>query len=292
MIKNTTPPISWLVSAINQLVSWFNRYWFNAVLLYLAMHVLFRNNLSIQVNMKDPGTAIAVASSQPVSLLGSATAARLIPPLNVSLLPGAAKTPVSNKQVAAPKPALVETPDPANEEPAFSMANLTPILSPDYAARKGIPKRVVEQKLAICQEYIASYSPVAINEMKEYGIPASITLAQGLLESNAGDSRLARESNNHFGIKCRTKCRGCTCRNYTDDDIYDMFRVFPSPWESFREHSLLLNSARYKHLHQLSRRDYKAWAHGLKQAGYATDKRYAEKLIAIIETLDLHDYDS
>ncbi|MCB0588722.1 MAG: glucosaminidase domain-containing protein, partial [Phaeodactylibacter sp.] len=87
------------------------------------------------------------------------------------------------------------------------------------------------------------------------------------------------------------KCRGCTCRNYTDDDIYDMFRVFESPGESFREHSILLSSSRYKHLLKLRKTDYRKWAHGLKKAGYATDKRYAEKLIRIIEFFDLGQYD-
>ena len=126
--------------------------------------------------------------------------------------------------------------------------------------------------------------------MDEYGIPASITLAQGLLESNAGDSKLAVVSNNHFGIKCRKKCLGCTCRNYGDDTRYDMFRVFDSATESFREHSELLNTSRYAKLkkHGL---DYKKWAHGLKSCGYATDKRYGHKLVKIIENLELDRYD-
>jgi flagellum-specific peptidoglycan hydrolase FlgJ len=111
-----------------------------------------------------------------------------------------------------------------------------------------------------------------------------------LLESNAGNSKLARESNNHFGIKCRRKCRGCTCRNYTDDDVYDMFRVFETVWESYQEHSTLLASPRYRHLLKYGK-DYKNWAYGLKKAGYATDKRYAQKLIRIIDNMELHRYD-
>lgn len=132
---------------------------------------------------------------------------------------------------------------------------------------------------------------VAIAEMKAHQIPASITLAQGLLESDAGESVLATESNNHFGIKCRTKCLGCTCRNYSDDIIYDMFRVFDDVQESYREHSLLLSSPRYQHLKKLDATDYKGWAHGLKKAGYATDPKYADKLILIIEGLALYQYD-
>ena len=171
-------------------------------------------------------------------------------------------------------------------------ANLAFILNPTYASRKGISDAIVKQKLDNCLRYVGRYEKVALAEMKKYGIPASITLAQGLLESDAGHSDLAQESDNHFGIKCRRKCRGCTCRNYSDDDIYDMFRVFDSVWESYREHSLLLNGSRYRHLLKLDKTDYKAWAHGLKKAGYATDKRYAEKLIQIIEALKLYRYDS
>ncbi len=174
---------------------------------------------------------------------------------------------------------------------AQHFSNLTFIMSPTYAQRKNIPDEVVEEKLQNCKNYLKKYGKTALVEQEKYGILASITLAQGLLESNAGDSRLARESNNHFGIKCRRKCKGCTCRNYHDDDIYDMFRVFKNPLESFREHSILLNNSRYRGLKAYGK-DYKKWATGLKKAGYATDRRYAEKLILIIEALQLYKYDN
>jgi flagellum-specific peptidoglycan hydrolase FlgJ len=117
-------------------------------------------------------------------------------------------------------------------------------------------------------------------------------LAQGLLESNAGDSRLAVDANNHFGIKCFSRsCQKGHCKNFTDDTHKDFFRTYPSVWESYRAHSLFLQRDRYKHLLNLSKKDYKGWAHGLKKAGYATDKRYAYKLISLIETLNLHQYD-
>ena len=95
------------------------------------------------------------------------------------------------------------------------------MLSPDYAARKGIPATIVSEKKQIVQQYIEKYLKTAQEEQAIYHIPTSITLAQGLLESNAGDSKLSKESNNHFGIKCKSKCKGCTCRNYHDDDYYD-----------------------------------------------------------------------
>ncbi|NJC25501.1 glycoside hydrolase family 73 protein [Neolewinella antarctica] len=177
------------------------------------------------------------------------------------------------------------------DDPAPHISNLTLVLSPDYGERKGLPKHVIAAKRARVQNYLARFAPAARAEMRQHGIPASITLAQGLLESNAGDSRLARESSNHFGIKCRAKCLGCTCRNYGDDTRYDMFRVFTSAAESFQEHSKLLNSARYRKLKKHGN-DYVKWAHGLKSCGYATDKKYGHKLVTIIENLNLEKYDT
>jgi len=175
---------------------------------------------------------------------------------------------------------------------AAKYSNLGFILNPTYATRKGIDPKIVAFKNRKCYDYIELYASTAQEEANLYGIPVAITLAQGLLESNAGDSKLAKKDNNHFGIKCKSKCVGCRCANYTDDSKYDMFRVFDSAWYSFREHSNLLMGSRYKHLTNLSKTAYKNWAHGLEAAGYATDKQYAEKLIRIIEALQLHKYDS
>jgi flagellum-specific peptidoglycan hydrolase FlgJ len=180
---------------------------------------------------------------------------------------------------------------PAEQEQAAKYSNLGFILSPDYAKRKGIDSRIVTYKAQKCYDYINKYKATAEEEASLYGIPVAITLAQGLLESNVGDSKLALNDNNHFGIKCRAKCIGCRCANYTDDSKYDMFRVFDSPWYSFREHSNLLIGKRYKHLNKLPRTDYKNWAYGLKAAGYATDKDYAAKLINIIESMNLQRFD-
>ena len=199
----------------------------------------------------------------------------------------------------APAPVQKETvsfhaqrpPADKNDLKANHFRNLTFILNPGYVKRKHVDPAVVEAKLNTCERYVAEFAGVAVREMKRTGIPASITLSQGLLESDAGESRLSTESANHFGIKCRSKCRGCTCRNYTDDDIYDMFRVFNDPVESFREHSALLTTKRYQHLLKLKMTDYQGWAFGLKKAGYATDKKYAEKLIRIIEALKLYRFD-
>ena len=174
---------------------------------------------------------------------------------------------------------------------AEQYSNLGFVVNPTYASRKGVDPKIVAFKMQKCQRYIELYQNTAEEEAALYGVPVAITLAQGLLESNAGDSKLAKNDNNHFGIKCKSKCVGCRCANYTDDSKYDMFRVFDSAWYSFREHSKLLENARYRHLKKLPRTDYVNWAHGLEAAGYATDKQYGEKLIKIIEGLNLQRFD-
>lgn len=141
------------------------------------------------------------------------------------------------------------------------------------------------------QKYIEKYSDIAVKEMKRTGVPASITLAQGLLESRAGQSPLASEGNNHFGIKCHNDWDGK--KMYYDDDARgECFRVYKSADESFKNHSDFLRGRdRYKSLFDLKQDDYKGWAHGLKKAGYATDPKYAQKLIKLIEDYELHEYD-
>ncbi len=148
------------------------------------------------------------------------------------------------------------------------------------------------EKTKLQEAYIKRYAAVAQEEMSRYGIPASITLAQGLLESNAGLSPLASSANNHFGIKCFSRhCFKGHCRNYSDDSHKDFFRVYANAWESFRAHSLFLQKPRYQALFRLRKRDYRGWAHGLTKAGYATDPGYGDKLIRMIERFELHRYD-
>lgn len=141
------------------------------------------------------------------------------------------------------------------------------------------------------EDYIKQYRDLAVDEMKKYHIPASITLAQGLLESGAGQSTLARKSNNHFGIKCGSDWQGKTVR-HNDDARGECFRAYKHPKQSYEDHSKFLASRpRYASLFKLKITDYKGWARGLKKAGYATDPRYAQRLIDIIELYDLDKYD-
>ena len=138
--------------------------------------------------------------------------------------------------------------------------------------------------------YIETYSDLAIKKMKDYGIPASITLAQGILESAAGTSDLARNANNHFGIKCHSDWSGKTY--YKDDDKKDeCFRSYNSVEESYNDHSSFLKKSRYASLFTLEITDYKAWAKELKKCGYATDPNYPDRLIYLIETYSLNQFD-
>lgn len=138
--------------------------------------------------------------------------------------------------------------------------------------------------------YVQNYYKLAMIQQKEHGIPASITLAQGLLESGAGMSELARKSNNHFGIKCHDW--GGEKTYHDDDERGECFRKYDKVLDSYEDHSAFLkNRSRYAFLFELSPTDYQAWAHGLKKAGYATDPSYAYKLISLIENYDLHQYD-
>lgn len=141
-------------------------------------------------------------------------------------------------------------------------------------------------------DYVMRFSKIAQTEMKKFGIPASIILAQGILESNAGQSSLAEQNNNHFGIKCFARnCKKGHCSNYTDDSHKDFFRAYGTPWESYRAHSIMIVNNQYRKLLKYGTRDYKNWAYGLKNLGYATDERYADSLIRTIEDLELYKFD-
>lgn len=162
--------------------------------------------------------------------------------------------------------------------------NIPSIATPDA------PSITITPTYNSTEDYIAFFKAVAIHEMKLYGIPASITLAQGILESGSGKGRLARQANNHFGIKCHDWTGP---RIYHDDDrAQECFRKYNDPSQSYRDHSLFLaKRKRYADLFKHKITDYKAWARGLKRAGYATDPQYPKKLISLIERYKLYRYD-
>lgn len=154
-----------------------------------------------------------------------------------------------------------------------------------------LAEAATQRKIPSYEKYIKTYSDLAVQHQKKYKIPASITLAQGLLESGAGQSSLARKSNNHFGIKCHSDWRGG--RVYHNDDLRgECFRKYKRVEDSYEDHAKFLQRSRYDRLFQLKITDYKGWARGLQKCGYATDRAYANKLIKVIEDYELYRYDS
>lgn len=254
------------------------RNWPKMAALGVVAFLISKRDLSIQVNLQN-GFVQAIEESAPVAQSTSyksknnddMPAARA---MNTSLL---------SVEPAKSKPVVEKRREKADEgNLANTFSNMTfKGDDPDLAAKR-------EKQVA----YVKRFYKVAQTEMDKYGIPASITLAQGLLESNVGESQLARKNNNHFGIKCFSRsCPKGHCSNYTDDSHKDFFRKYDNAWESFRAHSHLLQKDRYKPLYRLGTKDFKSWAYGLKRAGYATDSGYAEKLIRTIKDLKLYQFD-
>ncbi len=254
------------------------RHWYKFGLLILAGFLLQHKDLSIDLHLN---------GGKPASL-SEGTAARAVVPQAAAASSTDAPQPRNTSLITAAKKPAARTADVAQDDnPANTFSNLSFGSAADEDARARAEKR--RKQLAYVDHYVA----IARREMEKYGIPASITLAQGLLESNVGESRLARKNNNHFGIKCFSKsCRKGHCSNFTDDHHKDFFRIYANARESYRAHSSLLkNNKRYQALFDLDPTDYRAWAHGLKKAGYATDKHYAYKIIGLIEDLRLYRFD-
>ncbi|BFP41766.1 glucosaminidase domain-containing protein [Flavobacteriaceae bacterium GF1] len=178
---------------------------------------------------------------------------------------------------------VVYTPNTGIESTKFNTSELYP-LPADPGFFKKFP-------IASTQDYIEEFAQIAQYEMRAFGIPASITLAQGILESGSGRGELTQKTNNHFGIKCHSGWQGDY--DFHDDDAKgECFRKYNHPMFSFRDHSIFLASrSRYRFLFNYRRDDYKKWAYGLKKAGYATDKKYPQKLIALIDRYNLDEFD-
>lgn len=188
------------------------------------------------------------------------------------------------KVESKPKEATVYKPNAGIESTKVKKAELYPMPAD--------PGRFVRFPISSTQEYIETFSEIAQYEMRAFGIPASITLAQGILESGSGRGELTQKTNNHFGIKCHSGWQG-EYDFHDDDERGECFRKYNHPMYSFRDHSIFLSSrSRYAFLFNYRRDDFKKWAHGLKKAGYATDKKYPQKLISLIEQFDLADYDA
>lgn len=192
---------------------------------------------------------------------------------------GSSRKVTTRKTKTKPRVVIKTTPKTTpNEDTKEVVVEVTPKTTPKVFANK-------------TEEYIAVYSDIAQEEMRNYGIPASITLAQGILESASGQGRLSVEANNHFGIKCH---EWTGAKIYHDDDAsQECFRKYKNSKYSFRDHSLFLKERkRYAKLFTLDKDDYKNWAIELRKAGYATDRKYPDKLISLIERYQLHKFDA
>lgn len=200
---------------------------------------------------------------------------------------------------------VIQTTRPKNYKPPRKVEVLKPVEKTNPVANSSDSVKTIEPKTEILEAttrvkvtpeivlaYINSYRPIAKNNMVEHGIPASICLGQGILESGAGTGPLSAIANNHFGIKCHQDWKGPSVK-YDDDAAQECFRKYNQASESYNDHALFLKSRRwYEPLFKLRKDDYKGWAKGLKAAGYATDPKYPEKLIAIIERYHLDQFDA
>jgi len=249
--------------------------WFKIAFLAMLAFVMHNNDASIHFSMGEPEIPPSQFTSGAV--LTSYSTQTSTPTRKRTVAP----TPLTTSTTEVPQVTITD-----NNEPLFLETEKV------YGTQAKKTKKVTKKRRD-SDAYIKRFKATAVSEMKKYGIPASITLAQGILESNAGVSGLANNNNNHFGLKCFSKsCEKGHCSNYHDDDHKDFFRKFDTAWESYRAHSLLLTGKRYRHLNQLGTGNYKGWAKGLQKAGYATSSTYARDLVQIIEALDLDKYDS
>lgn len=264
----------------------FRRFGPKVFLLLIAAFLLTQKDLSIDLNLS--AAQIPASSSfetRPASYDNgpkAMTTGLAIPAQNTSLL--------DKKEDKIAKPQTKKNNSPKDDNLGNTYSNMIYSVK-EFATTESDRAKAEKRKKQLA--YVDRFVDVAKKEMDKYGIPASITLAQGLLESNAGESKLAKRNNNHFGMKCFSKtCKKGHCSNFTDDTHKDFFRKYKNSWDSYRAHSLLLkNGKRYHPLFRLDKDDYKGWARGLKKAGYATDRYYAEKLINTIEDLQLYQYD-
>ena len=257
------------------------KYWPKVAMTLAATYLVYQKDLAIDLQLNNAQSAVVRMADYEASEFTEDAA-----PMNIAHYePEEAWLPAK-----APEAKPVNYAQPAN---VSNLANTYSNLTSDNNGAAAEPAALRASKRQKQLRYVKRFAKVAQAEMDKFGIPASITLAQGLLESNVGESKLAVENNNHFGMKCFSKtCGKGHCSNFTDDTHKDFFRKYKSPWESYRAHSQLLKQGdRYSELFKLKQTDYRSWAKGLKAAGYATDAQYADKLIKLIEDLGLHQYD-
>ena len=277
---------------LKKLLQLLTKHWINVLIVMLLLYVAFTKDIHFALQLNgDENLPAAKTMAQHVNLKQKVVKQSVV---TASMADALALEDHNGDGVIAILPARIAKPVNSIAKPAMNAANrgneanLFDNVSIFVNPQKADPS-VVKSKQEKCWDYVTRFVNIAKAERKKFGIPVSITLAQGLLESDAGNSRLTIKANNHFGIKTFNKRVAHVVMK--DDTPKDKFKVYGTAWESFRDHSLLLMRDHYKPLQFLSKTDYVGWANGLEKAGYATDKQYAENLIRIIENLQLYRFD-
>ena len=277
---------------LKKLLHFLKKHWLNVLIIMLLLYVAFTKDIHFALQLNGDENSPATKTLAQRTNLKQKVAKQFV--ATASMADALEIEDHNGDGVIAILPTRVAKPVTSVTKPMTSAvgkgneANLFDNVSIFVNPQKADPS-VVKSKQEKCWDYVTRFVNIAKAERKKFGIPVSITLAQGLLESDAGNSRLTIKANNHFGIKTFNKRVAHVVMK--DDTPKDKFKVYGTAWESFRDHSLLLMRDHYKPLQFLSKTDYVGWAKGLEKAGYATDKQYAENLIRIIENLQLYRFD-
>jgi len=279
---------------------WLRQNWFSLSLLAFAIFILVQKDITMEFSMRANPNAVptqsavpaapeqgkVVPAAAPLSEVKQTEKSAAIQHFGWGNLPSLIRNTVSKGNVAT------ETAKVSNEDAVAAHPNLRFLLFPEMTKSAKLSESAINSLNNKCKAYARRFAPVAMAEMGRYGVPASITVAQAILHSNAGDDALSLKSNNHFGIQCFSKeCPKGHCSHHGTEAHKSFYRNFNTAWESFRAHSLLMTGKKYQHLLKLEKTDYQAWAKGLQKAGYSKDSQYAAKLIRIIETMRLAELD-
>jgi len=278
---------------------WLRKNWFSLTLLVFAVFILTQKDITMEFSMRANPNAIPSEQSVPKSN----EKAKVVPAAAPLSQTNQKENPSATQQFGwASFPGLIRntvskgnvttTAHLTNEEAVAPHPNVRFLLFPEMTISAKLNDSEINSINNKCKAYARRFAPVAMAEMGRYGVPASVTVAQAILHSNAGDDALASKHNNHFGIRCFSKeCPKGHCSHHGTQAHKSFYRNFNTAWESFRAHSLLLTNKKYQHLLKLDKKDYQGWAKGLQKAGYSKDSQYAAKLIRIIEAMQLAELD-
>lgn len=248
--------------------TWAQTYWFRTILICIGLYIVFTKDINLQVNMQSNLASVSSAIDQ---------------------APNPKAAPVKLKNQSNPVASL--TSYFSKEKKAAHWSKELDHLQALFPSN-GLSRSEIKTKKAAINQYVKRFAKVSQTEAKKYGIPASIKLAQAILESDAGHKSTAGKANNHLGIKCKKRiCKKSHCANFKGDSHKDFYIKYQSAWANFRAHSKLMKSKKYKHLLDLGSNNYKEWAKGLEKAGYSKSTDYDKKLLQIIDALDLFKYD-